>query len=426
MTWFAAPVGALELGDVGSVECRLVQLEVFVLVDERGPFVNHGQLMKAINEFLNAEKRNGVISGACAACIRSQFARRVPPDMQTPCGEEQVAFEVRQHATENFERIRTLIDPDDCSPTESRFVGRHVVVTSDLWAYVFDLSGRQVFRPVAAAPHLRSAFSAPIGPDLDEWQRHCVTEETVGWAQEIALAVFDAGYVFDPATRVIPVRELITSKAANSEAFSSYEGRTSVLFRPLELDDDLVSSFRTTFTTTPEGEPEVVTRSVEVPSRSYETYVAFAPAGHVMRVESGHLTPEGRDFLGVFRTAVEDGRITFEPILYERDLQFGGFFSPLEPRLELTAYSYEGEDFLTTTLPDCEKAVECNPFDEYLPYEYCYNSPWAPDVDSFIRPSLQYRFDTFNIWHEYGRRGGIRGNWDPDAQAWTIPNVEVL
>ncbi len=334
-------------------------------------------------------------------------------------------MEIKLRVTAEFERIRAAIDPDDQSPPVARFVGRHAEVTSDLWTYVLNLNGRQVFRPVAAAPYLRSAFDAPIGPDVDGWQQQRVPEETVGWAQEIALAIFGTSYVFDPSTQVIPVRELITSKAANSESFSSYEGRTSVLFRPAELDDDLVQSFRTSFTTTPEGEPKVMTRSVELPSRSYETAVAFAPAGHVMRVESGYLTQEGKDFLEVFRTAVEDGRITFEPILYERNLQFGGFFSPLEPRLELTAYSYEGEDFLTTTLPLCEVAEDCNPFQPYDPYEFCYNAPWAPPVNTYIRLSEQYRFKTFNIWHEYGRIGGIRGNWDPVAGAWTIPNVDI-
>ncbi len=73
-----APADALDPGEVGSVECRLAQLDVFDLVAERGPFKNHGQLMKTINRLLNDRIRGGVISGRCAACIRKQFARKIP------------------------------------------------------------------------------------------------------------------------------------------------------------------------------------------------------------------------------------------------------------------------------------------------------------------------------------------------------------
>ena len=420
----AAP-GGHKPGDEGSVECRQAQLDAQTLVAEHGPFKNHGQLMRAINSFLNQEIHGRVITGRCAACIRNQFARRIPPEEQTLCGKDPMQQVVERFAIESFERIRELIDPEDKSVLAMRFVGQHVEVASDAWVYVFDTAGRQVFRPKAAAPHMSEAFAVEIGPDVDTWALKRVPPNMVSLAQEVAFAVFQAKYVFDPATSVVPVRELITSKAVEWEMVKSHQGRTSVLFRPPNLDNDLVESFRTTVATSPEGEPIVSTQKLEVPSRSYETAVTFAPAGHVMRVESRFLVAEAREVLGVFQQAMAGRLIDSEQVLYDQTLRFGGFFSPEEPRLELTAYSYEGEDFLDLHPPNCVDPATCNPFWPFEPYSYCYNSPYAPHVNLEIRPSRQYRYETFNIWRDYGRQNGIRGNWDSEAGEWGIPNAVI-
>jgi hypothetical protein len=272
---------------------------------------------------------------------------------------------------------------------------------------------------------MTEAFAEEIGPDIDAWAQQRVSPSTVDLAKEIAFVAFGAKYVFDPDTTAIPTRELITSKAAEWEMARSYEGRTSVLFRPARLENDVVESLKTVFSTSPDGEPVVTTRSIEVPSSSYETAVTFAAAGDVIRVESGFLTSDVREVLGEYQRAMAEGLILPEPVLYEQTLRFGGFFSPQEPRLELTAYSYEGENFLDPLAPYCADPAQCNPFWPYNSYEYCYDSPEVPDVNWFIRPSRQYKFDTFNIWHNSGRRNGIRGNWNRASQTWEIPDALV-
>lgn len=421
----AAPVGAQDPGDEGSEACRVAQLAVYDLVANDGPFPNHGQLMKALNAFLNVQIQNGIITGECAACILRQYAQQIPVEEQTACGTDPVSKVVQDFAIDQFESLRALVDPEDTSPAVASFVGSHIKVASDAWVYVLDTTGRQVFRPVAATPHLASAFEHDISADLDGWAQQRVPASTISLAKEIALAAFGAEYVFDPATRLVPSRELITSKAIEWEMIRAYEGRTTVLFQPVRPDEPTVEVLGSFLAFSPEGEPEVRTRSYHVPSRSYDTAITFAPAGHVMRLESGFTTPDVRDMVGVYQQALLDGSIFRQPVLYDDTMRLATFFNADEPRLELTAYSYEGEAFLDPDFSFCWFPWNCNPYWPFTPLDYCYNSPYAPDVNLEIRPSRQYRYDTFNIWDDYGREGGIRGNWLDDSMGWEIPNASV-
>jgi hypothetical protein len=424
MLGLAVPAGAQDPGDEGSEACRVAQLAVYDLVANEGPYPNHGQLMKALNAFLNVEIQDGAITGACAACILRQFAQQIPVEEQTACGTDPVSKIVEDFAIDQFESLRALVDPDDTSPPVASVVGSHLEVASDAWVYVLDTTGRQVLRPVAVTPHLESAFAYDISADLDGWAQQRVPAPTISLAKEIALAAFGTEYVFDPATRVVPSRELITSKAIEWEMVRAYEGRTTVLFQPMLPDEPTAESYGAFLEFSAEGEPGVRTVAYQVPSRSYDTAITFAPAGHVMRVESGFTTPEVRDMVGLFQQALIDGSIFRQPVLYDDTMRLATFFNADEPRLELTAYSYEGEPFLDPN-HFCWVPALCNPYYPFTPFDYCYNSPYAPDVDLEIRPSREYRYHTFNIWNEYGREGGIRGNWLRDSVAWEIPNATV-
>lgn len=425
MLGLAAPISAQDPGDEGSEECRVAQLAVYDLVTDQGPFRNHGQLMKAVNAYLNGEIHDGTITGRCAACIRRQFARRIPIEEQTACGIDPVSTVVREFATTQFEFLRQLVDPGDTSPSAASIVGSHIEVTSDAWAYVLDNTGRQVFRPVAATPHIEGAFAHDISADLDDWAQQRVPSATIELAKEIAVAAFDADYVLDPATRVVPTRELITSKATEWEMVRAYEGRTTVLFQPMRPDEPTVEAHGSFLAFSPDGDPQIRTVSYDVAPRSYDTAITFAPAGHLMRVETSFTTPDVRDVVGLFQQALIDGSIPRRPALYHQSMRLGTFFSPEEPRLELTAYSYEGEAFPDPNFSFCWFPWYCNPYWPFTSYEYCYNYPYAPDVNEFIRLSRQYWYHTFNIWDEYGRENGFRGNWLDDSQSWEIPNATV-
>lgn len=416
---------AQDPGDTGSAECRDVQLAVYDAVENDGPYKNHGQVMKAVNRLVNEKKKDGTISGRCAACIREQFARKIPREHQKPCGLDVEARAILDFATGAFERIRNIVGPEDSTTPTVRFVGTHVEVKSESWVYILDSVGHQVFRPIAAHPHIISTFSNDISPILEEWAQQTVPPITVRMAKDIALLTVEAEYVFDPATAIVPVRELITSKSLHSDTVRSYEGRTIVLFRPVTADEDMMTSYMSSFGVSRDGSTTVRTTPVDVPSRSYDTAITFSPSGDVMRVESGFVAPEVHDVVTSYQQALIMGSLPQEPYFSDWGLRFGTFFSPEEPRLELTAYSYEGERFLNPDLQYCWLWPFCNPFLPYAPYSYCYNSLYAPDVNLFIRPSRQYGFNTFNIWHLYGRKGGIRGNWHEWSQSWDIPDVKV-
>jgi len=73
-------------GDVGSVECRVVQLDVQGAITSGGPYKNLGQLVSAAANVVSAAEEAGEITEECSSCIMNQFARRVPIGDQIACG----------------------------------------------------------------------------------------------------------------------------------------------------------------------------------------------------------------------------------------------------------------------------------------------------------------------------------------------------
>jgi len=63
--------------------CLSAQQHAQIVVGDGSEFKNHGQLMKGVNQLLNAEKD---VLDDCRACIVRQFARQIPVEDQLPCG----------------------------------------------------------------------------------------------------------------------------------------------------------------------------------------------------------------------------------------------------------------------------------------------------------------------------------------------------
>src|SRR3990172_11895442 len=85
--WLAAvPVRAQGPGDVGSPECRALQLVVQAAVSSGGPFKNQGKLMSLVSSIVDPALASGAITPECASCITSQFARKVAISRQRTCG----------------------------------------------------------------------------------------------------------------------------------------------------------------------------------------------------------------------------------------------------------------------------------------------------------------------------------------------------
>jgi hypothetical protein len=75
-------------GGVGSPECLSVQLAAQAAVLAGMPYSNHGQLVSTAAHVVGNAENAGTIDSDCASCIINQFARRIPIDEQTPCGED--------------------------------------------------------------------------------------------------------------------------------------------------------------------------------------------------------------------------------------------------------------------------------------------------------------------------------------------------
>jgi hypothetical protein len=335
---------------------------------------------------------------------------------------------VSTFARNSFERIRNILAPEDDTAIEIGFVGNHVEVSSEHWVYIFDSMGHQVFKPVSTYPHVKPSFSDDIGPFLEEWLQTQVPQATLDEARNLALATLGADYMGDVVADVIARRELMASKSLNGGEMKHHEGRTVVLFIPPSPLDTYVRSYKTNLIEGPGGKPFVIVEPISVPPRSYETAVTFAPGGRAVRVESNYLTPEVREVLDVFREGFAYREMPRRDYYYDKNFRFGTFFSDGEHRFEITAYSWEGEKFLNKDDPYCipEYTPGCNPYYPFYPWDWCWNSYWAPDVDQFIRQTRSYKYWVWYWWDLAGRKNGIRGNWDHDTQSWDFNNVKVI
>lgn len=78
-------------GDVGTVECALVQATVWENLGSEPLeptmlYKNHGQFMKAVQQIVSPELEAGNITEECSSCITNQYARRLPVEEQERCG----------------------------------------------------------------------------------------------------------------------------------------------------------------------------------------------------------------------------------------------------------------------------------------------------------------------------------------------------
>lgn len=77
-------------GEAGTFECRAVQVDAQAAVAGGEPYRNHGQLVRTAANTVSAALEQSSITEACSSCIVSQFAQRLPVDLQEPCGPDPV------------------------------------------------------------------------------------------------------------------------------------------------------------------------------------------------------------------------------------------------------------------------------------------------------------------------------------------------
>lgn len=323
---------------------------------------------------------------------------------------------VLNFATDAFQRIRNVIAPEDETIPHATFVGRHVQVASEHWAYVLDPTGQQIFRPVSVYPHIRSSFADDITPFLDDWMGTPVPQHKIDQAKLLALATIGADYDEDVPVEIHSARELIASRSPDSEIPKHFEGRSTVQFSPVIPDQAMVTRYVSEMTYEPEGQ-FISVETVDLPKNAFETAITFAPSGVGMRVESSFQTAEFRDLLGVFREGLDGGFIRGSFLAYD-DLTFGAFFEDKEWRFEASAHTWESVDFVP--LPD----VACHD-----PNEFPYCGDEIPFY--YLRVFDVYGYETLNRWCAEGQHNGIRGNcldYDPatrSCRSWEVEGVRI-
>lgn len=86
----AISINAAEAGDVGSEQCRIVQLHAQQLVEsaiENGK-ANRNKAIAIARLTVQAAKMAGEINKQCAQCIKKQFITKIDITDQIPCGED--------------------------------------------------------------------------------------------------------------------------------------------------------------------------------------------------------------------------------------------------------------------------------------------------------------------------------------------------
>lgn len=63
--------------------CADIQARIQAEIGDGSQFETRGQLVRTVNALVRAE---GEVDGSCRACIVRQYARRIPPAQQQPCG----------------------------------------------------------------------------------------------------------------------------------------------------------------------------------------------------------------------------------------------------------------------------------------------------------------------------------------------------
>lgn len=334
---------------------------------------------------------------------------------------------VRGFAIDRFLHIRDIVAPDDEKIPEAEFIGHHIQVSSENWVYVLDDTGQQIFRPRNMYPHIESSLFSEI-PSLSEWKKWTVPQSTIDEATRVAMAALATNYLGDLIVDVETKRELIALKYLDSPEtpMTYHEGRTKILFRPETPDAPLIERTRTQFTNDPEGRPIIQAETVYSPPRSHETAISLAH-GRVLRVDSVFLTPDDRAVVELFRDGLMNGYIkgVYPQIA---PMVFGTFFQNDEWRFPFSAHTWEGEDFITTSEPDCILTGLCNPY-QFEPIPYCTHLGLFDDprvVFDDFRTTNAYKHEYWHNWQFWGRRNGIRGNCeDYDVFTQTCLDWEI-
>jgi hypothetical protein len=96
-------------GGLGTVECRDAQLQIQETVEMKGPYRNHGKLVRTAVRAVISSKRARKISWRCAGCIFKEFVLRIPIEEQEACGPD-IEPEACFLADDSCEDMRA----DDC------------------------------------------------------------------------------------------------------------------------------------------------------------------------------------------------------------------------------------------------------------------------------------------------------------------------
>ena len=73
-------------GDVGSPECREIQLEAIKATENGGPYKTSGARVKVAAKVVSNAQNALQITSECASCIMNQFAKGTPTKKHKPCG----------------------------------------------------------------------------------------------------------------------------------------------------------------------------------------------------------------------------------------------------------------------------------------------------------------------------------------------------
>ena len=319
---------------------------------------------------------------------------------------------VHDFAIDTFNHIRNVVAPEDETPPEAEFIGHHIRVSSEEWVYVLDDGGQQIFKPRAMFPHIEPSLSTDITPSLHEWMEATVPQSTVDEAKRLALDALSVNYMGDATVTVATRRELIALKDLNLDTpLRHHAGRTRVFLRPDSPDDQMADRIRTQFTYDPvPGRSSIQAEEITTPLTSHETAISFAQ-GRVVRIDSTFVSTDARAVLDVFREGLGYGHIQ-APYPYFDQMVFGTFFQKDEWRFEFSAYTWEGEDFITTNEPHI-LWYYTNPY-AYAPIPYCkhlgsiFDDPRV-NFDHF-RTTNAYRHEYWFNWNWCFNRNGIRGN----------------
>ena len=77
-------------GDVGSPECREIQLEAIKAVENGGPYKTSGARVRVAAKVVSNAQKALQITSECSSCIMNQFARAIPIKKHKPCGPDPV------------------------------------------------------------------------------------------------------------------------------------------------------------------------------------------------------------------------------------------------------------------------------------------------------------------------------------------------